>query len=251
MSTTAARVNIQGGGPVLPISGISSNVTLGVDQYTAIVDATAGARIITLPVAGAVPGRIYIIKKGDASANTVTVTPQAGNTIDGVASVVISVQNADIIIQSDGIASWHVLSSAVGGSGGMALLGSVISTLGDTSLSGGPPGPLVGMLIPVVLSAPKVVLLSYNLIYHYLGVPAAAPVNLAVYYAAGGPPIEIGRFGSAPATMTVADVPFAGTVPISLPAGPTSIILLGSQGFPGPFMLKGTASVPAFMSVIG
>lgn len=251
MSTTAARVNILGGGTVLPISGVSSDVTLGVDQYTAIVDATAGNRIITLPVVGGVPGRIYIIKKGDVSANTVTVTPQAGNSIDGAASVILSTVNQDVIIQSDGIVGWHILSQAAGGSGGLALLGSVIETTGDAAISAGAPGPLPGMSIAISPAVPKTVLLSYNLIYHFSGVAAPTPTDWAVYFTAVGPPTEIARFGSAPTLTTFADAPFAGTIPIPVPAGPTTIMLLGSIGTPSPIFLRRNASQPAYMSVIG
>lgn len=135
--------------------------------------------------------------------------------------------------------------------GGLALLGSVIEMSGDVPVVAGPGSPLPGMSILIAPAVPTIVLLSYNLIYHHAGVAVAAPVDWALEYTIGGPPVEIARFGSAPVLSTVADFPFAGTIPIPVPAGPTTITLLGSIGVPSPIFLKRTAGVPAFMSVLG
>lgn len=55
-------------------------------------DATAGAFAINLPSAVGIRGRVYIIKKVDATANAVTVTPNGAETIDGAATVVLNAQ---------------------------------------------------------------------------------------------------------------------------------------------------------------
>lgn len=70
----------------------SQNETIEVTCSTAIVP-------ITLPVT--VAGRKYNIKKMDATAYGVTITPTSG-TIDGVASLTISTQYQAFSVISDG-----------------------------------------------------------------------------------------------------------------------------------------------------
>jgi hypothetical protein len=76
---------------IVPVSG--ANVYL--------VDATIGAMTINMPSAVG-NNAMYVIKKIDSSANTVTVVPSGAQTIDGLASVVIRFQNTSIDIYSDG-----------------------------------------------------------------------------------------------------------------------------------------------------
>lgn len=91
-----------------PTTTISANTTLGGANYTARVDATGAARIITLPAASGCTGRIYNIKKIDASANTVTIDGNASETIDGALTVIISVRYQNVQIQSNGT-GWDIL----------------------------------------------------------------------------------------------------------------------------------------------
>lgn len=109
MSTTIAKSAIFGGGTVLPICGVTDNTTLHNEHYTVIVDATSGVKTITLPTAAGNPGRIFIIQKGDVSANAVTVTPTTPDTINGLANKSLAAQGNTILIQSDGITDWHIL----------------------------------------------------------------------------------------------------------------------------------------------
>lgn len=114
-----ARVQIQGGGPVLPIEGFSEGVTPQSVNYTLLMDATVASRIVTLPPSSAHPGRIYIIKRTDSSGNTVTVAASGLDTIDGAASVALTAL-ASIEIQSDGEGLWSALASfGLGGGGGI------------------------------------------------------------------------------------------------------------------------------------
>lgn len=75
------------------------------------VDATAGAVTVTLPSAWRYAGRIFYVKKVDASANTVTVEASGTDTIDGAASVALSGQyeSVELYAQPD---LWFVLSQA-------------------------------------------------------------------------------------------------------------------------------------------
>jgi hypothetical protein len=71
-------------------------------------DATAGTVTYTLPAASGCQGRVYNIKKIDASANTVVIDGNASETIDGALTQTISTQWQCISIQSDG-SNWMII----------------------------------------------------------------------------------------------------------------------------------------------
>jgi hypothetical protein len=89
-------------------------LTVGVDflltefQRTLEVDASGAARTITLPTASSAKWRKYIIKKIDASANTVTIDASGAETIDGALTITLTVQWQSIEIQSNGT-SWILI----------------------------------------------------------------------------------------------------------------------------------------------
>ena len=85
----------------------TGNVVSG--DYFLICDATAGAITLTLPPAAIVAGRIYVFKRINAGANTVTVDAYASETIDGAATHVLSPQWNSITIISNGTA-WFITS---------------------------------------------------------------------------------------------------------------------------------------------
>ncbi len=94
------------------IASISTDTTLSAAHHTVLVDATAGNVVITLPTAASAfsggIGRVYNVKKVDASANTVTVDGSGAETIDGAATQVLTDQYQSMTIQSNGT-SWGVL----------------------------------------------------------------------------------------------------------------------------------------------
>ncbi len=74
---------------------------------TLLVDATAGAVMITLPAASDSAHRVMSFKKVDASGNAVTI--DAGtDTIDGAGTQVLAAQYDGLTIQSDGT-EWFIL----------------------------------------------------------------------------------------------------------------------------------------------
>lgn len=87
---------------------VTANTTLGTTHSVVGVDATGGARTITLPSAATCAGRMYVVKKRDASANAVTVATTSSQTIDGAATVVLAAQWASVSVVSDG-AGWLVV----------------------------------------------------------------------------------------------------------------------------------------------
>lgn len=87
---------------------IAASPTLDITHRTALVDATAVARTITLPTAASARYRVYTIKKIDASVNTVTVDGSGAETIDGALTVVLTLQWERITIQSNGTAWFRI-----------------------------------------------------------------------------------------------------------------------------------------------
>jgi hypothetical protein len=86
----------------------SDALTLDGTHYMVNVDATAGAKTITLPTAVGCAGRVYIIRKVDSSANAVIIDGNAAETINGTATYSLTIQYQTASIMSDG-AGWMVI----------------------------------------------------------------------------------------------------------------------------------------------
>jgi hypothetical protein len=102
-------------GAWVPISGLTPNVSSKTSAYTVTAtdglvkcDATSAAFTVTLPTAVGITGKIYIIKKVDASANAITIDGDGSETIDGSATVSLSAQWNKYVLMSDG-SNWMVL----------------------------------------------------------------------------------------------------------------------------------------------
>lgn len=78
------------------------------DDDIILVDATTGAAIVNLLASANRTGRQIIIKKIDVTANTVTIDPNAAETIDGAATNVLSSQYDSITLVSDGV-NWIIV----------------------------------------------------------------------------------------------------------------------------------------------
>lgn len=96
------------------VKSITANYTTDWYDTILLVNATGGNITITLPDSGLVAstkdemGKIFYIKKVDASANTVTVDGYSTQTIDGATTNVINTQYDSITIVSDG-SNWHII----------------------------------------------------------------------------------------------------------------------------------------------
>jgi len=75
-----------------------------------LCDATAANITINLPAVNVAHGWEYIVKKIDASGNTITLDGSGAETIDGAATLVIGTQWNAVHIHCDGVA-WYVLNS--------------------------------------------------------------------------------------------------------------------------------------------
>jgi hypothetical protein len=87
-----------------------ANYTADATDHIIIADATSGARTITLPSAVGIAGRQYIIKKKDSTVNTVAITANGSETIDGDGTILMSMQWQVRTIVSDG-ANWMIISN--------------------------------------------------------------------------------------------------------------------------------------------
>lgn len=97
------------------INSISTNYAAKTSAYSVVAtdstltgDATSGAFNITLLTAVGNTGRIFTIKKTDASGNAVTVATTSSQTIDGSTTYVLSTQYKYVTVQSNG-ANWIII----------------------------------------------------------------------------------------------------------------------------------------------
>ena len=103
-------VYLQGGGATRgAFRSVTTTGTVVSGDYLLLCDATGGAITMTLPAAALVPGRIYSFKRINAGANTVTVDGYGAETIDGVATHVMTPQWNSLLIMTNGVA-WFILS---------------------------------------------------------------------------------------------------------------------------------------------
>ncbi len=71
------------------------------------MDATTGNKSFFLPAVTGTRGKTYTLRKTDSSANTVTIDPDAAETVNGGATYVLYNQYESVNIISDGTA-WLV-----------------------------------------------------------------------------------------------------------------------------------------------
>jgi len=112
-SSTTLRVFVSSSAPALnewlnEISTVAVSTALTARKQTVLVDASGGARVITLPLAASVPGVVIAVKKIDVSVNGVTVDGNGAETVDGGASQLLTAQWQSLSVQSNGTA-WFIL----------------------------------------------------------------------------------------------------------------------------------------------
>lgn len=90
------------------ITTVTANTTLSHLHGTVLVDATGGARTITLPEAAKAVGYIYTIEKIDVGGNVVTIDGYSSETINGSATQVLAGQWDYHKIHCDGSA-WYII----------------------------------------------------------------------------------------------------------------------------------------------
>lgn len=78
------------------------------DDEIILIDATAAPATVNLLASANRAGKQIIIKKTDVSANSVTIDPNAAETIDGAATNVLASQFDSITLVSDGV-NWIIV----------------------------------------------------------------------------------------------------------------------------------------------
>lgn len=86
----------------------TTTYTITNSDYTILCDASSAGFTVTLPTASGITGKIFKIKKTDATGNDVTVEGNASETIDGQLNKILNAQYMSITVQSNGT-SWYII----------------------------------------------------------------------------------------------------------------------------------------------
>lgn len=89
------------------ITSVSADYSAAAERVI-LVDATGGPITVTLPALLGMDGRLYSVKKTDASANAVTVDGNSSDTIDGAATSSLASQYDSITVVA-GPTEWNIL----------------------------------------------------------------------------------------------------------------------------------------------
>lgn len=106
VSGTIPSGALPSGGSLLAQTTKTANYTATATDYFIFCDASSGNITITLPTAVGIGGKVYQIKKTDASANTVTIDGAGSETLDGATTIVISVQYVNYSVVSNNVNWW-------------------------------------------------------------------------------------------------------------------------------------------------
>lgn len=90
----------------LEVRAVTASTNVLPSDYIIVANATAGNITVTLPLVE--QGRHILVKKMDASVNTVTIDGSGAQTIDGAATQVISTQYL-VYSLVGGASEWHVI----------------------------------------------------------------------------------------------------------------------------------------------
>lgn len=93
----------------LPIRTETANYTaVSETDYTILVDATSGDVTISLPTALSALGRVFNVKKIDASTNSVFIDPNGSESLDNDTDAEIKKRYTSLTVQSDGTGWWII-----------------------------------------------------------------------------------------------------------------------------------------------
>jgi hypothetical protein len=106
--TTATWAASSGGGSNPSVVSKTTTYTITTSDSTVLCDATSAAFTVTLPTAVSVSGKTYVVKKIDSSANAITIATTSSQTIDTISTQTLGIQNAWLVMQSDG-SNWQII----------------------------------------------------------------------------------------------------------------------------------------------
>ena len=98
-----------GGAGVASIKTVSDAYDILTTDCIVLVDASGGAKTVTLPQASTVTGRIFTVKKIDSSSNSVTLDGFSTETIDGATTKTLATQYKSFTVVSTG-SVWYIIS---------------------------------------------------------------------------------------------------------------------------------------------
>lgn len=104
-ATPKASLDVNGSF-ALPITSKTADYTITANDYTITGDASGGNITLTLPTAVGIAGVMYVVKKTDASGNSVIIDSNGAETIDGAATLSITTQYTSVVLQSNG-SNWY------------------------------------------------------------------------------------------------------------------------------------------------
>ncbi len=114
-TTTPAReldvvgsVSISGGQRCKRTIVTATTYTILVTDYFISCNSTSNNIVLTLPAAASNGGLLFIISKNSTDYNTITINPQAGETIANVSSITLQVPYSNITIISTNSTSWDI-----------------------------------------------------------------------------------------------------------------------------------------------
>jgi hypothetical protein len=102
------QINRAVDGYLFPVRRVTTNYTMDLNDSIILVDATAGNVTVTLQAALQWEQKRLVVKKIDASVNTVTIDANSTELIDGAATKVISTQYTSHEFTSQGGAIWII-----------------------------------------------------------------------------------------------------------------------------------------------
>ena len=110
LALAVAGVALDGGGalPPMNVRTVTASEALSASDTLVLADATAANVTLSLPPAASEEGRELIIKKISDPPNSVIVTPNGSEAIDGNPGVTLSVKNEVVHIVSNGTGWWVI-----------------------------------------------------------------------------------------------------------------------------------------------
>lgn len=109
-SDDSDRASLELAGLASRVRSVSSTGPINEDDFLVLASASAGAVVLTLPVASNAPGAIIVVRRTDSSANGLTINPNGTDTIDGGASLSLEDEADTFWLQSDGVSDWVTIS---------------------------------------------------------------------------------------------------------------------------------------------